>query len=45
MKRDYESVERRRAQILKMIREQESVKVDDLAEMFQISAKIGRAHV
>lgn len=38
MKRDYESVERRRAQILKMIREQESVKVDDLAELFQISA-------
>ena len=38
MKRDYESVERRRAQILKMIREQKSVKVEDLAEIFQMSA-------
>ena len=38
MKRDDESVERRRSKILKMIREQESVKVDDLAEIFQISA-------
>ena len=37
MKRDYESVERRRSQILKLIREQESVKVEDLAEIFQMS--------
>ena len=38
MKRDYESVERRRSQILKMIREQDSVKVEDLAEIFQMSS-------
>ena len=37
MKRDYESVERRRSQILKLIREQESVKVEDLAELFHMS--------
>jgi len=37
MKRDYESVERRRSQILKLIREQDSVKVEDLAEIFQMS--------
>lgn len=38
MKRDYESVERRRSQILKMIREQDSVKVEELAEIFQMSS-------
>ena len=38
MKRDYESVERRRSQILKMIREQDTVKVEDLAEIFQMSS-------
>ena len=38
MKRDYESVERRRAQILKMIRQQDSVRVEDLAEIFSMSA-------
>lgn len=38
MKRDYESVERRRSQILKLIREQDSVKVEDLADIFQMSA-------
>lgn len=38
MKRDYETVERRRSQILKMIREQDSVKVEELAEIFRMSA-------
>lgn len=38
MKRDYESVERRRSQILKMIREKDSMKVEELAEIFQMSA-------
>lgn len=37
MKRDYESVERRRSRILKLIREQDSVKVEDLADIFQMS--------
>ena len=37
MKRDYESVERRRTQILKMIRERDSMKVEELAEIFQMS--------
>lgn len=38
MKRDQSSVEQRRSQILRLIREQESVKVEDLVEQFQISA-------
>lgn len=37
MKRDYESVERRRSQILKLIRERDSVKVEELAEIFRMS--------
>lgn len=37
MKRDRSSVEKRRAQILKMIREQEEVKVEQLAKEFGLS--------
>lgn len=37
MKRDQSSVERRRTQILKMIREQEEVKVEQLAKEFGLS--------
>lgn len=37
MKRDYESVERRRTQILKMIRERDSVRVEELADVFKMS--------
>lgn len=37
MKRDQSSVERRRSQILKKIREQEEVKVEDLAKEFSLS--------
>ena len=37
MKRDQSSVERRRSQILKKIREQEEVKVEDLASEFNLS--------
>lgn len=37
MKRDYESVERRRTQLLKLIRERDSMKVEELAEIFQMS--------
>lgn len=37
MKRDRSSVEKRRAQILKQIREQEEVKVEDLAEQYRTS--------
>lgn len=38
MKRDHTSVEHRRSQILKMIREQEEVRVEDLAREFGMSA-------
>ncbi|MBQ8833822.1 MAG: DeoR/GlpR transcriptional regulator [Oscillospiraceae bacterium] len=38
MKRDQSSVERRRSQILKQIREQEEVRVEDLAKQFGMSA-------
>ena len=38
MKRDQSSVERRRSQILKQIREQGEVKVEDLASQFNMSA-------
>ena len=37
MKRDQSSVERRRSQILKKIREEEEVKVEDLAQEFGLS--------
>lgn len=37
MKRDRSSVDKRRAQILKLIREMEEVKVEDLAEQFGLS--------
>ena len=37
MKRDYESVERRRTQILKLIRERDTMKVEELAEIFKMS--------
>lgn len=37
MKRAYASVEHRRTQILKLIREKDSVKVEDLAEIFKMS--------
>lgn len=37
MKRDQSSVERRRSQILKKIREEEEVKVEDLAKEFSLS--------
>ena len=33
MKRDYESVERRRSQILKMIREKDSMKVEEFTRL------------
>lgn len=38
MKRDQSSVDRRRSEILKLIREQEEVKVEDLAKQFGMSA-------
>jgi len=37
MKRDRSSVEKRRTQILKLIREKEEVKVEDLAKQFGLS--------